>query len=65
MTLNTQQSSSVITPDVRIGNYRDSIPYIIGEVGVSDSHLYTRIKSRLWINHGAGQVKSLLSLSYC
>jgi hypothetical protein len=60
VTLNRQQKAPIVIPDVRIGKDRNSIPYIIGEVDVSDIHQYIRIKSRLWINHGAGNVRFLL-----
>jgi len=38
---------------------RNVVPFMLGEVGVSDRLTYTKLKSKLWIEKGCGNVCSL------
>ena len=46
----------VIEPDVKISMARQQIPFLLGEIGVSDRLTYTKLKSKLWIEKGRGLV---------
>lgn len=39
----------VVEPNFKIFISRGSIPFLLGEVGVSDKLNYTKLKSKLWI----------------
>lgn len=47
-------------PDFKVSMGRQQIPFILGEVGVSDRLTYTKLKSKLWIERGRGAVCSRL-----
>ena len=42
-------------PDVQVG-LRGQVPIIVGEVGVSNNDVTTKLKSTTWIEAGGGQV---------
>jgi len=47
----------VIEPDVKVAMGRQQIPFLLGEVGVSDRLEYTKLKSKVWIEKGRGAVQ--------
>ena len=49
-------NSPVIEPDFKVSRNRTSTPFMLGEVGVSDTINYTTLKSKLWIERGGGEV---------
>lgn len=48
----------VIEPDINVSCGRQEVPFLLGEVGVSDELNYTELKSKLWIERGASSVYS-------
>ena len=48
----------VIEPDFKVSMGRQQIPFLLGEVGVSDRLNYTKLKSKLWIEKGCRLVRS-------
>lgn len=50
----------VFEPDFKVSMGRNQVPFMLGEVGVSDKLTYTELKSKSWIERGGGEVCSRL-----
>lgn len=49
----------MIEPDFKISIGRRNVPFVLGEVGVSDGVEYTKLKRKIWIEREVSSQKCL------